>query len=867
MNPYVLLAMASVAMLGIGGIAAVGQDISIMNSQASEKQEILNMKGAESLEAIIENGKLVILNKGVNPVIISEIQLSSDKENSDVILRKSFQGSATEKIENGIKFKFAEKKKPIHIGTPLIIENSELDNITLDDKHGFVITTFGNKIPITNIDLEKTNILTIIQNNTSITNITSRAEVGKSVLNGFGYTANIITIEKLGKIILGKDVAGTHKPIVPYTPTESNANFAAVILDTDTKNTHAIPEFWRQYNYNNATNTLDDVTVTPPNVLGYTESRTTSGSASSSVSDVITISGSGEIILKLNDYQGQSLILRGDTGSGEIKVITSTIDLMSAEFRTGYGYLTHTGATTGLNVVAGIDSTHKSLYDYTVNVAAYLHRHNCKCSDHYHNAYSYTAYDGDSSSALVKINNADHMIITGHTSGGWNLRIYDTLPSIEKINFLGGIYETNYLFPNEQSYLFVKPNGGTVTIKAETSVNIPIVDISGLPANIPYQISKEGYVGISGVTSASGTITLNESDVRFEGFQTQGGLLHLYPNSLTHRGPFVTLVLDKINEKIFHSNAGVDQIYTPSAYVKLPIPLDVEFNEIKAGGVTYDFLAGNYTAGEEVYVPILPRMKSLELTLNDIKAIINLADIGNTAKSKLFSPSTESDSAYSNKNTISTIEVSTSSSAVAIATHTGVMNASIDIGVSGQAEFTVNSDFTGSYQQPFNVCEAAMAAYGGSNGCVQHGYPVDGKIQAALQASVAAFESAVAGHKAALEAALTAHGPLTVTATVFKNGEYVDKFIIHTDNEPTFAPSSTIGLVSVQNAKLVYGETSGGRVISVNVESGDYIEFIITAGIVVSGIPAPYNAEIGKISGFASGTVNIQHGTVIATMG
>ena len=66
---------------------------------------------------------------------------------------------------------------------------------------------------------------------------------------------------------------------------------------------------------------------------------------------------------------------------------------------------------------------------------------------------------------------------------------------------------------------------------------------------------------------------------------------------------------------------------------------------------------------------------------------------------------------------------------------------------------------------------------------------------------------------------------------------------------------------------MTYGETSGGRVISVNVESGDYVEFVITASIVASGIPAPYNAEIGKISGFASGTVNIQHGTVIATMG
>ena len=689
-----------------------------------------------------------------------------------------------------------------------------------------------------------------------------------SVLNGFGYTANILVVEKLGNIIFGKDVVGTSNPLVPYTPTESNANFAAVVLETDPKNTYTIPTFWRQYDFNSST--LVDITQVPPNVLGFSQSRTTIGSVSSTIADGIIVSGSGEVIMKLANYDGQSLIIRGDAGTGVAKIVTSKFDLMTATFTPGLGYLTYAGSnpgTSGINVVAGVDSTHAGKYDYSYYVDATLHRHGCKCSDHFHGGY--TAYGYDAVSTLVKTNSGDHTTITGHTNTGSisNFRIWDTLPATEQFSVSGGIYETNHLFPVEQSYLFVKPNGGTVTVKGETSVNIPLVDITGLPANIPYEISKEGYVGISGVTSATGTIMLTESDVNFAAFQTPGGLLHLYPDSLSHRGPYVTLVLDNINKKIFHTNTGVDQIYTPAAYVKLPIPLDVELDNIKVGSVTMNFLAGNYTAGDEVYVPILPEMKTLDITLNGINAVINIEDLTNTAQTKLVSSSTKSDTVYSEKTAIADLEISTTTNAIAIASHTGTMNARIDMTVSGNAEFTVNSDYTNAYTQPFTQCQAAMAAYGGNNGCVQHGHPVDSQILAALEASQAAFDGAVAGHKEALRAALTAHGPLTVTASIFKNGEYVDKVIVHRDFTPNMVPSGTIGLVSVQNVILTYGQTSGGVTITLDVESGDYVEFIISASIVASGIPAPVTSGNAIVAGYAKGTVNIHSGSVTASMG
>lgn len=730
------------------------------------------------------------------------------------------------------------------------------ETIQLITKNGNVIPV---KIPFTSSNPSQSNNALVPG---------SAEQNATSVLNGFGYTANILVVEKLGNIIFGKDVVGTSNPLVPYTPTESNANFAAIVLETDSKNTYTIPAFWRQYDFNNST--LVDITQVPPNVLGFSESRTTIGSVSSTIADGIIVSGSGEMIMKLANYDGQSLIIRGDAGTGVAKIVTSQFDLMTAPFTSGLGYLTYTGGnpgTNGINVVAGVDSTHTGKYDYSYYVSGSYHRHHCKCSLHWHGGY--TGYGTDAVSTLVKIPLGDHTIITGHTNTGSisNFRLWDTLPATEQFSVSGGTYETNHSFPTGQSYLFVKPNGGTVTVKGETSVNIPLVDITGLPANIPYEISKEGYVGISGVTSATGTIMLTESDVSFAGFQTLGGLLHLYPDSLSHRGPYVTLVLDNINKKTFHTDTGVDQIYTPAAYVKLPIPLDVELDNIKVGSVTMNFLAGNYTAGDEVYVPILPDMKTLDITLNGINAVINIEDLANSAQTKLVSSSTKSDAKYSESTAIADLEISTTTNAIAIASHTGTMNARIDMTVSGNAEFTVNSDYSNAYTQPFDNCQAAMAAYGGNNGCVQHGHPVDGRILAALTASQAAFDGAVAGHKAALEAALTANGPLTVTATIFKNGAYVDKVIVHRDFTPAFTPSSSIGLVSVQNAVLTYGQTSGGTMISLDVESGDYVEFIITASIVASGIPAPVNMDNALVAGFAKGTVNIHSGSVTASMG
>ena len=350
-------------------------------------------------------------------------------------------------------------------------------------------------------------------------------------------------------------------------------------------------------------------------------------------------------------------------------------------------------------------------------------------------------------------------------------------------------------------------------------------------------------------------------------FSIESGLLHLYPDSLIYRGAFTTICFDTENNEIFHVTDSYDQMCVPSAFVSLPISMDVEINEISSGTVTFDYLAGNYTAGDSVSVPIIPKMKTIAFTLNGERVEINIKDITNTAQFKILSTVTNSDALYATGSAIENIKVWVSNTAILIATHTATMNADITATASAEATFTINSDYTGSYEQTYDMCQAAMAAYGGANGCIQHGHPTDGLVMAALVAGQAALDAQLAAHQLALEAAIIAQGPLTVTATVFNNGVYVDTFEIFDNLNPIFTASSDLGLVSVQNANVVYASTTGSNIISIDVEAGDYIEIVVNVGIVISGIPSPIDLDDSTVAGFASGTVTLHSGSVTATMG
>ena len=81
-------------------------------------------------------------------------------------------------------------------------------------------------------------------------------------------------------------------------------------------------------------------------------------------------------------------------------------------------------------------------------------------------------------------------------------------------------------------------------------------------------------------------------------------------------------------------------------------------------------------------------------------------------------------------------------------------------------------------------------------------------------------------------------------------------------------PHTNFNVVNkVQNASIVYSQSTGSQVLSIDVEAGDYIQFVVPAGLTVTGIPTPVNLNNAIIAGFASGTVTLHSGSITATMG
>ena len=156
-----------------------------------------------------------------------------------------------------------------------------------------------------------------------------------------GLQARIIQIdfEDDSMMTFGRGVAGEDVSLKPYIAVNQDTDFAALVKDTENPEVYAIPEFWHQYTLESS-GMLTDTTAEAANVLGYTGYRVLSGNVDVSIggggnngnnnnNNDITVTGSGRAVLQLNDYQGQSLVLRGDAGPGTAKMITSEVSLLN----------------------------------------------------------------------------------------------------------------------------------------------------------------------------------------------------------------------------------------------------------------------------------------------------------------------------------------------------------------------------------------------------------------------------------------------------------------------------------------------------------------------------------------------------------
>ncbi len=119
----------------------------------------------------------------------------------------------------------------------------------------------------------------------------------------------------------------------------TDITYAALIENIDTPTVVNIPDFAGKYQYNGGK--LTDVSSLLPNEIGFADEITMSGDADASIADGISITGSsGRIIIELNDYADQTMLLESVVLLGsQFEVVESPYDLISLPYVNSKGYL------------------------------------------------------------------------------------------------------------------------------------------------------------------------------------------------------------------------------------------------------------------------------------------------------------------------------------------------------------------------------------------------------------------------------------------------------------------------------------------------------------------------------------------------
>ncbi len=739
-------------------------------------------------------------------------------------------------------------------------------------------------------------ILSISDTNNSNSTDTGTGD-GDSILDGLGVYLTIQNIGSNGVVYFGED--GTNDSyqtdIRQYVATGIYDDWVIVIEEEDNYETLAALEFGAEYRY--VSSYLANVTNNIPNILGYTEPRILSGNIDISINDDgISFSGDGEIILKLHDYSDQTIFLRGHTDSGNIiKIITSDFDLINDSYTTGKGFLTYSAnidpGENSFSVIAGIDSTHTGVLTYDAYGARdgwgiyypYCWKTDSNFGDVSPYAYSpcqYKYLDAQITTTLVETNNGDHYTITGDSTtptllgiydgydqynNNFNFKLYDTLPSVQLAGF-SEEFEGLLEFPIQQTYLYVKLDGGTSNIKGESfdpdvDVFFKVVD---LPADTAYDITKSGITGIVGKTSSTGTISLLAGDVDFGISSSPGGILTIYPDSVKYLGSLNDVaMIDLYNGYSIPLYATTDLAYIPQNYVYWVFPVPVEFENVMVDDIALNYLNKNYTKNDAVLIPVIPGADTIYATINGEDVEVLMRDVSTTTQTKQVPQESSTSSNYTVEGSASTSS-NISTSTFLTATHTGTMYVNLDFQVGGSVEFTMDSTYTGGFSTSQSCNWHGASSPSRTFSCQTHSTPNS-------PASITNMISLTADQQTQLTAALN-NGQLTnltVEVNIIRNmgaADDAESLLIYTSNSAeayTTSALSVAGYGASSQVHVTYPMTSISENIAIPVTVGDMLEFMVMVNLGVLGAPVPasesasYSSYVVSTTEFGGGVITV----------
>lgn len=744
-----------------------------------------------------------------------------------------------------------------------------------------IVTDNGNVFPIAN---------------TSSSSATGTGN-GNGNGTGNGVVAQIVTTNPKGLVIAGIDSAtGNSSSLRPYNKVNTGT-FAAGFQTTDSVQKMYIPQINAPYAYSNGV--LQSSSTQLPNILSPSTTTILSGSPSSTTSSSgIGISGPGTLGILLNSGLGSTVVTgSGITGGGSAffgTLIDPTMPPIAYDGGThGYTVLSSSSGETvsgGYTVTIPVNKYVSSINNaYAQYNWYYSNRVYCgyqvSCGG---NQYYYPIDTGPATATINGYQSGNYYYVTSlsytttdtyaanyfpyrsypyYTGSNYYpyFTLFDKSPfdSSTKTPTYTSDFQSQVNFnPSYQYWLIVKPTSGGTTISAtnyDPSTQM-FLQATNLPSNVPFQILQNGVVGVQGVTSSSGTISLSASQIAAGGQSSISGELDIYPNSPAYIGTIGTAVYDTVNNQMFNMPAASQQIYTSFAYVQIPMAAKTNIQNVVANTtslISIPYLSNTYNAGSSMMVPIIPGLKSISFSLNGIQTVLKMSSITSNLGISIVTSGTNSNSGYDTNGVPLQISADTGGEASAIAPKDGTMYALVNAQVSADTAYTTGATYN--YQQ--TATQYIYEVYNPSIGwyvkapCPQDQFQASGCTDHLSYASSSAHA-----------------GPLDVYVDIYVNGVFSGSQIIYYNPNPIIQQTSSVNSWSFSGSNAMamhYPTSQASGIVQIPVHAGDLVEFYMRAHVDAYGDPV--SVPTGYYGIFittnqvctASATINLNSGSIL----
>jgi len=668
-----------------------------------------------------------------------------------------------------------------------------------------------------------------------------------------------------------------------------------------------MPEFGKEYSYSSGS--LIDVTPTSPNILGHSNSKSISGTNNISLNNNgITVSGTGTVLMKLNDYSNDMLI-RGTLNNADVKIVTSPLDLTTLPM-SGNNYVLYKNTSPSVSLTNTVSTYHQNVcrggciggyytYEYyhsvtstpNITVASdsdlsasfeydlvYYTTANCGSKGRPNCTYSLAHFnDGSISSAISSSATADGLLITSlkstYVAGSLTTGAYSGSGTRTQTLLSTAPWNEQYLFDSsfekkiqlpKNSYIIVTLNDGSAIIKGESfdSDSDVYLEIDDLLPDVAYDITKSGITGVLGKTSSTGSISLLLDDVDFGISTSPGGILTVYPDSAKYLGNFGVGMIDLYNGCSISLPTGEDLAYIPQNFVRWVFPVAIEVENVQVDNIQLNCLNNNYTKNDALLIPVIPGASTIYATIDDKDVEILMRDVATTTQIKQVPQKSSTSSDHSTSEAASTTS-NISTSTFLTATHKGEMSINIDLKVGGSADFSMDASYTGGFTTSSSCKWSGASSPYRAYSCRDNSTPSN-------PSGISNIDSLTADHQSQLTTALNNGqvSQITVEVDIFKNLQYVETVLIYKSNSAQASVTSTLseaGYGASNQVHVTYPLTSISGNIAIPVDVGDMMEFVVRVNLEASGVPTPSSAD-GGYSSYVETTTEFGGGVITVGM-